>query len=519
MDLKQPIGALVCACLMLPSMAARGHAASVEALNAAARSITADELSNYVGALADDTFEGREAGSRGNRAAAGYIVDRLQKLGLHGGAEKGGYFQTFGSYRNILARIDGSDPALAKEVIVIGAHYDHVGYGNNRNSYGPIGRIHNGADDNASGVAGLLEVIDAVVQLSEPPKRTIVFAFWDGEEKGLLGSQHWVDHPTIELSRVKLLVNIDMIGRMRKDSIQVFGSRTMPGLRRIVSRQNSADLALDFTWQIRPDSDHHSFFARSIPFIMPFTGIHEDYHRPSDDAEKINVAGLAQISQLIFKVLVDLADAPSLAPFRAASRSDSPWSDLARSRALLLPPGRLGVRWDEAISAQNGQIVVASVTPDSAAARAGVQVGDRFLKFAGRDVNGADTFRLLVLAAENPVPAMVERKGADAPVDITLELTGGPTRLGISWRTDEAEPGTVIINRVIPGSAAALAGVRVGDRVYSVNGQSFADAEEFRRLAASAPAPVALETERSGRVRNVELPVVDLEQPDNAASN
>src|SRR5262249_45517286 len=161
-----------------------------------------------------------------------------------------------GNYHNILAVVEGSDPQLRDEYVLIGAHYDHVGYGNARNSYGPFGMIHNGADDNASGVAGMLEVARAVAQLASRPKRSILFAFWDGEEKGLLGSQYWVEHPTVPLKSVTLAINADMIGRLRNATVTVYGVRTVRGLRRLVSHQNQiANLLLDFTWENKPDSD------------------------------------------------------------------------------------------------------------------------------------------------------------------------------------------------------------------------------------------------------------------------
>jgi acetylornithine deacetylase/succinyl-diaminopimelate desuccinylase-like protein len=191
-------------------------------LAAARASITAGDAKRHVDALADDTFEGREAGSRGGRAAGAYIVEELARLGLEpagddvagpDGVRQRSFFQPFspapspptaqpapqaaskppgGVMRNILALLPGQDPAVSGELVVASAHYDHVGYGNATNSFGPIGLIHNGADDNASGVAGLIEVAEACVRLPSRPRRTILFAFWDGEEKGLLGSSHFI---------------------------------------------------------------------------------------------------------------------------------------------------------------------------------------------------------------------------------------------------------------------------------------------------------------------------------------
>ncbi len=144
-------------------------------------------------------------------------------------AAEQGYFQDFdGASRNILGLWEGSDPALKQEVIIVGAHYDHVGYGTPSNSFGPIGRIHNGADDNASGTSGLLEIMEAIVRLEPRPRRTLLFALWDGEEKGLLGSKHWVAQPTLPLERVKLMLNMDMIGRLRDNRLEIGGSRIPP---------------------------------------------------------------------------------------------------------------------------------------------------------------------------------------------------------------------------------------------------------------------------------------------------
>src|SRR5947208_11154718 len=172
--MKRP--AQIAPCLAVAALVAQlicssAQAADRAALATAAASITKDELKTYVDVLADDTLEGRETGSRGARAAANYVFKAFEKLGAAPAGDGGTYFQSFNaSSRNVLSIVEGSDPRLKDQTIVIGAHYDHVGYGSSRNSYGPIGYIHNGADDNASGVAGLLEVLDAVKHLSEAPR-------------------------------------------------------------------------------------------------------------------------------------------------------------------------------------------------------------------------------------------------------------------------------------------------------------------------------------------------------------
>ncbi len=473
-------------------------------------SITADEAGQHVAKLADDTFEGRESGSRGGRAAGIYIVERLKALGLKGGLPKGGFYQNFGVYNNILATVEGRDEQLKDQVIVVGAHYDHVGYGNARNSLGPSGFIHNGADDNASGVAGLLEVAEAITRLPELPKRTILFAFWDGEERGLLGSKHWGEQPTVPLARVPIVLNADMIGRLRDNRVIVYGSRTIAGLRRLVSEQNDAsDLTLDFSWELKGDSDHYTFSNRNIPVLMLFTGLHDDYHRPSDDAEKINSEGMERITRLMFNVLVELADAPSLGPFRhKAQQEASTFTQRQVERPLAPPPGRLGIRWDER-QARQGAVVVTAVGAGSAAETGGIRVGDRLVRFAGQEVGDVDQLRRLVLAAADPVAVVVERPGEGDPRELTLELPGAPARLGIGWRTDDAEPGVVIVNRLTPGSAADIAGIRAGDRIQRVSGSDFVDAEDFRRRVNSEPGVLRLDVETAGRVRTVEIPLAD----------
>jgi acetylornithine deacetylase/succinyl-diaminopimelate desuccinylase-like protein len=215
-------------------------AASIEAADVTSAVIDAAGAGRHVAALADDALEGREGGSRGGRAAGAYIVEELRAAGLRPAGDEGTYYQRFGAMRNILALVPGSDPTCDRELLVVGAHYDHVGYGTPANSNGPTGLIHNGADDNASGVAAVLEIAEVLQTLPEGLRRPVLFAFWDGEEKGLLGSWHFVrvrPQPLLAMRPV-FMVNLDMVGRLRGSRVEIYGGRTMTGMRRLLVDAN-----------------------------------------------------------------------------------------------------------------------------------------------------------------------------------------------------------------------------------------------------------------------------------------
>ena len=243
--------------------AACAEISSRSRLNNALSVISSKDLKLHVDALADDTFEGRAAGTRGGRAAAGYLRKHLASLGLEGGGKDGMFAQPFrNGCQNLLAIIPGNDPVLKDEYIVIGAHYDHVGYGSRSNSYGPTGYIHNGADDNASGTAALLELAEAFTV--QPSRRSILIAFWDAEEKGLWGSKHYISNPTIPIENIKLAINMDMVGRLRNNQLTIYGTRTWENARSILSSVNTnmvmaEPMEINFDWEIKPNSDHHPF--------------------------------------------------------------------------------------------------------------------------------------------------------------------------------------------------------------------------------------------------------------------
>jgi hypothetical protein len=204
------------------------------------------------------------------------------------------------------------DSPSAKEWVVIGAHYDHLGMGGDWRSMTPwLHAIHPGADDNASGTALVMEVARRFSKLPSCPLRNVVFMTFAGEELGLLGSEAWVEDPPIEMTDVVGMVNADMVGRLRKDKLTVEGWKSDPGWKPLFQASSAGlglelDLSTDDTFDDR--SDHASFREAHVPATFLFTGMHEDYHRPSDTADKINADGLERISTLAARVVVELSE-------------------------------------------------------------------------------------------------------------------------------------------------------------------------------------------------------------------
>ncbi len=503
MSLKlRRINSISCA-LLVCLVTIEAQAAGNYSMSQAVESISVPDIKEHVKVLASDTFEGREAGSQGGRAAGVYLGEQYRKNRLAGGAGESGYYQDFsGGYRNILGVIRGTDPKLQEEVIVLGAHYDHVGYGTAENSRGPTGYIHNGADDNASGTAALIEIAEAISNLKLNPRRTILFALWDAEEKGLWGSAHWAGSPTVPSKNIKMMINVDMIGRLRRGLLTCYGTRTCSGLRRIISEQNpSAGLKLDYTWELPDNSDHWPFVQQRIPVLMFHTGLHDEYHTPNDDLDKVNYAGARDVARLMFRVTWDLANRDQIAPFRGQALSETINKQRAAERGLPPRPGRLGVKWSDA----DGVVKIDQIRPGSAAQRAGLQVGDRIEQIDGHSVEGGAEFLKGVLAAPSPAEFVVRRSGAEEPTAVQVELDGKPVRLGISWRTDDADPSAIVLTRVVPGSPAAQAGLKKNDRIYQIGGESIPDARQLQADRFFRDSLLKLRVGRQGYLQTVEI--------------
>ena len=314
---------------------------------------------------------------------------------------------------------------------------------------------------------------------------------------GCSEAKAWTRRPTIQPGKLKAAINVDMVGRLR-DHLEIIGSRSGTGWRRRVVLENRAlDLPLTFPWDIEADSDHYSLARLGVPVVMLHTGLHEDYHRPSDDAEHINVQGLAQITRLLLRLTVSLANQPSPPRFR-----HQVWSESNAERAVLEQTNwrsdetRLGIRWRLA----DGGVEVTQVTPESSAEHAGLRIGDTIETLNGVPA-GAD-FTSRVLRA--PVESRLELHRERNRVALEVRLEGEPMRLGMSWRRDPGEPQVVWVSRVVRGLAAEAAGLRVGDRIVAVNGSPPTRDRTLRGVAESG-ADADFDVEREGRLRTVRV--------------
>ena len=481
-----------------------GKLVCADELNAAMNSIAIPDIQAHIEVLADDAMEGREAGSRGARAAADYLSKKFAELELRPKGDPDAYTQAFehGTYRNLLAVLPGSDPDLKNQYVLVGARLRPCRLRHAQEQPRAMGRIHNGADDNASGVSGVLEVAEAVALLDPPPKRSVLFALWDGEEKGMLGSKHWGANPTVPLRDVELAFNADMIGRLRGNTAHVFGARTACGLRRWASESNQlTGLLLDFSWEMKANSDQFSFVEREIPTLMVHTGLHDQWHRPSDDADTINLEGASTTARLLFAMVVQAANQPKRFVFRSESRVESPADQESLENPAPPRAPRLGIAWKTQEGERAG-VYLTHVTSGSAAARAGLLIGDHLLALAGQEVADESRLGVAIWAASSPATIVVERARGEI-LQVPVELDGEPLRYGFSWREDKGEPGTVVLIEIVPQSAAGLAGLQVGDRLYRVADRDFRDGDELAQLLSFMPSPVPLLIERSGRLQTV----------------
>jgi len=396
---------------------------------------TSSAAARDVARLADDALEGRLTGSPGADSAAAYIASRFRELGLTQVPALAGWTQTFivspnapaahgsglggASGHNVVALLGGQDPALAERYVVIGAHYDHLGLGGGGNSLDPAnaGQVHNGADDNASGVAALLETARRLVE--RPAPWTTVFVAFSGEEQGVIGSTEFVRSAVIPMDQVLFMLNFDMVGRLRDDRLTVFGAESAEEWNEVLDAANRGHgLALNPQPGAYGPSDHTSFTVAGVPVLHFFTGSHEDYHRSTDDAQKVNVAGLQRVAALATDVLHSVAArrAPLTlvrvpAPAPAQGRGYGAW--LGTVPDMTDNPG--GVR-------------ISGVSPGSPAEAAGLKGGDVVLRIGDHEVPDlqAMTDALRSHKPGDAVIVVVRRDGEELHIPVTLGQRNRP---------------------------------------------------------------------------------------------
>lgn len=385
------------------------------------------DLRAHIGYLASEELEGRESGERGGRLAEIYVQAHFQRLGLQplaGQTEMRLPFQAGArTCNNVVAVLPGRDPALRGKYLVIGGHLDHAGIGG-PGAMGFPGEIHNGADDNASGTAGVMEL--AEWYSAHPPRHSMIFIGFSAEERGLLGSQHLVNEKVLPLDDIVGMVNLDMIGRSH-GYLFVAGLGTAVEFRALLNPifDRVKDLRLELNDLGEAPSDNTSFYHGGVPAIFFFTHVHDDYHMPTDDADKIDYAGELRVLQLA-RESIDVLDAAPKLTFRNADGMGMPadfnarmgqhYSLIAKRQEMR---GKLGVVAEEAI----GGLAVTSVSAGSAAEAIGVVTGYLLKQVNGREVhNLVDLRRALGGAMRgDSVTLLLVRGGESLSLQATLK--------------------------------------------------------------------------------------------------
>lgn len=277
---------------------------------------------------------------------------------------------------NVIGYIEGSNPELKNEYIIIGAHYDHLGWGGQGSLVPDTVAIHNGADDNGSGTAGLLELAEYLSHNRKNLNRTLVFIAFTAEEEGTIGSGFYVKNPVFPLENTIAMINMDMIGRLKEDKLTIYGTGTSPVWNDIIEKLNSE---FKFNLNLVKDgygpSDHAQFYSKNIPVLHFFTGIHSDYHKPSDDYDKINYQGQKRILDFIAKLIFELDKAKGKPQFVKAE----PQQRSARGFRVTL-----GIVPDYSEEVQG--MKVGDVRTGTPAEKAGIKPGDVIVKLGGREI-------------------------------------------------------------------------------------------------------------------------------------
>lgn len=387
-----------------------------------AQDFNEDVIRKHIETLAHDSLGGRGTGTQGEFAARRYIEKQFKNLGLKPAGDKGEYSQAFsfqrgvhgqgenGTAYNVVGYLDNN----ASTTIIIGAHYDHLGTDGQGSSLdaNPAAKIHNGADDNASGVAGVIELAREFSTNDVREHSNFLFICFSGEELGLLGSKYFADNSQIDLSTVNFMINMDMIGRLNPQtkSLIVHGTGTSPAWEPLIRRLKPETLSITTDSSGVGPSDHTSFYLKDIPVLHFFTGSHTDYHKPSDDFEKINFAGETEVLKFIATIIHALDGEQKLTFLKTKAKQQS---SIASFKVTL------GIMPSYASDVEG--LKVDGVSDGKPADKAGLKTGDIIIQmgdFPIKDIYGYMD-ALSKFKKDQTVPVKVQR-GSDV---VTLSVT------------------------------------------------------------------------------------------------
>lgn len=396
-------------------------AGSLLCLAAHSQRIEFKNVKAHIAYLASDALEGRGTGTAGEQQANAYIEKHFRRLKLEPRGTRG-YDQPFefkkgvhgtgeqGTAENILGYLNNG----AEHTIVIGAHYDHLGMGHDSNSLdaNPKGKIHNGADDNASGVAGVLELARYFRSNNKKENFNFLFVCFSGEELGLLGSKYFTEHPTVDLAKVNYMINLDMIGRLEPSkSLIVTGTGTSPVWEPLLKRLATEELPIKTDSSGTGPSDHTSFYLKNIPALHFFTGAHPDYHKPTDDAEKVNTDGVVAVLNVLVKLIEAPDTEPKLAFLKTKSRA------LGATRAFKVTLGIM-----PSYSANEEGLLVDGVTEGRPAQKAGIEAGDILIQLGDWPIKDVASYMdaLGKFEKHQTIPVKLRRNGEVMTVRVTF---------------------------------------------------------------------------------------------------
>jgi Peptidase family M28/PDZ domain len=387
-----------------------------------AQEISKERIQKHIKILSSEAYEGRGTGSAGEEKAADYIESQFKKIKLKPLGDGATFRQSFsfkggmhstgeeGKTKNIIGFLDNQ----AMNTVIIGAHYDHLGLGNDGNSLdaNPKGKIHNGADDNASGVAGVLELARYFQSNNVKEKNNFLFICFSGEELGLHGSKYFTEHPTLDLQTANYMINLDMVGRFEEaKGLSVSGSGTSPIWETVLKKLSTDKMTIKTDSSGTGPSDHTSFYLKNIPVLHFFTGSHSDYHKPSDDFDKINYEGEVSVLKLIVN-LINADDAqPKLAFLPTKNRS------MSASRSFKVTMGLM-----PSYSSSGEGLKVDGVSEGKPAQKAGIQTGDVIQMIGDLTIKDIQTYMDALGKFEKgqTVPVKVKRGDKELMLDVTF---------------------------------------------------------------------------------------------------